>query len=79
MRRAAPERRALVTNNARDFRPRHDRLLAAGEEHYGLLFTFDETMPRRRRDIVLWVSVLGALLDAHPDDGALRNRVHLLP
>jgi predicted nuclease of predicted toxin-antitoxin system len=79
VRQMASERRVIVTNNVKDYRPIHDRFLAAGEEHYGLVFTFDDTMPRNKASIPLWVSTLEALLAAHPDDDALRNRVRPLP
>lgn len=78
-RQMAVEWRVIVTNNVKDYRPIHDRFLAGGEEHFGMLFTFDATMPRSKRDIPLWVKVLETLLDAHPEDDALRNRVRLLP
>jgi Domain of unknown function (DUF5615) len=76
--RAAAERRALVTNDLLDFRLLHDRLLAAGEEHYGIVFTDDATMPRNKASIPLWVNALSALLDVHPKEDALRNRIHHL-
>lgn len=79
VRRMATERRVIVTNNVKDYRPIHDRFLAGGEDHYGMVFTFDDTMPRNRASIPLWVSVLETLLGAHPEEDALRNRVRLLP
>ena len=79
VRQMASERRVIVTNNVKDYRPIHDRFLAGGEEHYGLIFTFDDTMLRNKASIPLWVSTLETLLEAHPDDGALRNRVRPLP
>lgn len=77
--RMASEGRAIVTNDVADFQPLHDRLLAAGEEHAGMIFTSDATMPRNRAAIPLWVERLGKLLDAHGDGEPLRNRVlHLV-
>ena len=78
VRQMAVERRAIVTNDIMDFQAIHDRLLAAGEEHHGMIFTFDDTMPRTRAAVPLWVSTLSALLAAHPREDSLRNRVHHL-
>jgi predicted nuclease of predicted toxin-antitoxin system len=79
LRRAAVERRALVTNDVLDFQLIHNQLLAAGEEHYGIVFTNDATMPRNKASISLWLKSLGELLEANPADDALRNRVRHLP
>lgn len=79
VRRLAAERRAIVTNDVLDFQPIHDRMGAAGEEHFGMLFTNDATMPRNKASIPLWVKTLAAILEASPADDALRNRVLHLP
>jgi predicted nuclease of predicted toxin-antitoxin system len=78
VRQMAVERRAVVTNDIMDFQAIHDRLLAAGEEHYGMIFTFDHTMPRAKAAIPLWVKTLTALLAEHPREDSLHNRVHHL-
>lgn len=79
VRRIATEQRALVTNDVLDFQLIHNQTLAAGEEHYGLIFTSDSTMPRNKASIPLWVKALGKILKEHRADNALRNRVrHLL-
>jgi predicted nuclease of predicted toxin-antitoxin system len=75
---AAAERRAVVTNNVRDYRLAHERVLARGENHYGVVYTYDETLPRNKDSIALWVSKLSGFLDARPADDALLNRMHLL-
>lgn len=54
-------------------------LAAAGDEHSGMIFTFDATMPRTKEAIPDWVEALSALLRANTDDGAMRNRIHHLP
>lgn len=77
--RMSDERRAIVTNDIDDFRAIHDRTLAAGEEHAGMVFTFDVTMPRRRDTVPLWVRTLADLLDKISGADALRNRIHYLP
>jgi predicted nuclease of predicted toxin-antitoxin system len=78
VRRIAAEQRTLVTNDVLDFQLIHNQMLAAGEEHYGLIFTSDPTMPRNKASIPLWAKALEKVLK-HPTDGALRNRVRHLP
>lgn len=79
VRRMARERRSIVSNNVADFQLIHDQTLAGGEEHHGLVFTHDATLPRRRADNHLWVETLAGLLDTHPSTDAFRNRVVHLP
>lgn len=79
IRQMATERRVIVTNDIADFQAIHDQCLAAGEEHHGMIFTFDATMPRSKRAIGQWVRTLSQLLAEHSHEGSLRNRVHHLP
>lgn len=79
VRRMAVEQRAVVTNDVLGFQPIHNRITTAGEEHYGIVFTEDATMPRNKASVQLWVRTLKGLLDANPADDALRNRVRHLP
>jgi predicted nuclease of predicted toxin-antitoxin system len=79
VRRIAAEQRTLVTNDMLDFQLIHNQMLAAGEEHYGLIFTSDSTMPRNKASIPLWVKSLEEVLTEHPADDALKNRVRHLP
>jgi predicted nuclease of predicted toxin-antitoxin system len=79
VRRIATEQRALVTNDVLDFQLIHNQLLTAGEEHYGLIFTSDSTMPRNKASIPLWVNALEKVLTELPADDALKNRVRHLP
>ena len=74
----AAERRAVVTTNVRDFRIVHERTLARSEDHYGIIITFDDTLPRSKASIPLWVRTLDGFLRAHARDDALRNRTHIL-
>lgn len=76
---AAAEQRAVVTNNVRDFRVAHERTLARRERHYGVVCTYDDTLPRTRTAIPLWVATLSQLLETYPDEGALVNRTRVLP
>lgn len=75
---AAAQGRALLTNNVRDFATIAALWAKGGQDHHGLLFTSDESLPRGRGTIGLYVEALTALLDAHPAEGALRNQVRWL-
>jgi len=79
VRRLASEQRAIATNNVKDYRPIHDRFLGIGRSHHGMIFTSDDTLPRNKASLPLWVATLEAVLAAHPGDDALRNRVLLVP
>ena len=72
---AVVEGRALLTNNARDFALLCQRMVAAGDEHAGLLLASDRSVPRDRRAIGRAIEALDNLLAAQPADDALRNRV----
>lgn len=75
LRRAAAERRTLVTNDVLDFLLIHHQLLDSGEGHYGIVFTSDATMPRNKASVPLWTKAPRKLLKTSPEDDALRNRV----
>jgi predicted nuclease of predicted toxin-antitoxin system len=79
VRRIAAEQRTLVTNDVLDFQLIHNQMLAAGEDHYGLIFSSDSTMPRNKASIPLWVKALAEVLTEHPANDALKNRVRHLP
>lgn len=46
LRYAASERRTLVTENVRDYRPLETALLADGGHHHGIVYTTDRQFPR---------------------------------
>lgn len=73
------ERRAVVTDSVKDFQPIHERIVAVGEEHFGMLFSLEPTMPRSKATVSLWVSALNDFLEDHSAEDALRNRTHFLP
>jgi Domain of unknown function (DUF5615) len=75
---AAAQGRALLTNNVRDFATIAVGWARSGQDHHGLLFTSDESLPRGRGTIGLYVEVLSALMDANPAQDALRNQVRWL-
>lgn len=77
--RATAERRALVTEDVRDFAVEHGRRLAAGIAHFGIVVTSAKRYPRDRRSMGPLVAALDGLLRAHPAEDALRDRLTWLP
>jgi hypothetical protein len=75
---AAAQRRALLTNNVRDFARIAVAWAQSGQEHHGLLFTSDESLPRGRGTIGLYVKILSGLFEANGGEDALRNQVRWL-
>jgi Domain of unknown function (DUF5615) len=75
---ASAQGRALLTNNVRDFATIAVLWAKGGQEHGGLLFTSDESLPRGRATIGLYVEVLSALFEDNPAKDALRNQVRWL-
>ncbi len=70
---ARAERRAIVTNNVRDFRPLHAELVAAGGEgHAGMVFV-PGTMPRTKGGTGQLIAALEAKLTEYPGDYDLAN------
>lgn len=66
---AQREQRAVITENARDFRSLARDLVAAGEVHHGLVLTSDHRFPRGRRETAgRLLEALAALLDATADE-----------
>ena len=69
------ERRAIMTNNVKDFVPLASRAALAAEPHYGLVLTSDRSMPRRSDAIGWVVDALDALLQRHKDEASLCNQM----
>lgn len=78
VRRMVSERRAIVTNDVADFAPIHARIVAEGDEHYGMVFTDDSTLPRNRANVTVWVEALAELLSTCVSEDYLRNGTHYL-
>jgi hypothetical protein len=78
LRRMAQERRAIMTNNVKDFVPLTSRALLEGSDHYGLLLTSDKSMPRRNDAIGRVVDALDAFLQCHQTEDRCRNQVQWL-
>ena len=73
----AAERRAIVTENWPDYQAEMRK--AAGRDHYGVLFTSRNHLPRSRQTIGLYIRVLDELLKRHRDEDALLNSYRWLP
>jgi hypothetical protein len=78
LRRMGLERRAIMTNNVKDFVPLASRATLAGGEHYGLLLTSDRSLPRRLDAIGRFVEVLDGWLQRHQGEDSCRNQVRWL-
>ncbi len=67
------ERRAIVTNNLRDYRPLHaDAVTPGGPGHYGMVF-MPGSYRRTKADIGRIISALEAKLAEYPGDEDLAN------
>lgn len=73
--RAAAERRAIVTENVGDFVPLLNETAAAGDRHYGVVFSSARSMPRALRTIGLFVERLDALLLERASEDALVDQI----
>ena len=76
--RASTEHRAFVTENVADFMRLVREAAAAGESHFGVVFTSPSTFARSAATVGLFVEALAALLAARPADDALAGQVHWL-
>jgi hypothetical protein len=70
--------RALLTNNVADFAVISRRWAVEGRSHHGLVFTSDTSLPRTRSTIGRYVELLDDLMQQHPGDDGLVDRVHWL-
>jgi Domain of unknown function (DUF5615) len=78
LRRMAQERRAIMTNNVKDFMPLASRAAVAADDHYGLLFTSDRSLPRGIGTIGRFVDALNGFLQRHEGGDSYRNKVQWL-
>lgn len=75
----AAERRAILTENWADYQEEMCTAAAAGRDHYGVVFTSRNRLPRGKRTIGLFIRVLDDFLTRHPGEDALRNDYRWLP
>lgn len=76
---ATAEKRALLTEDVRDFVVEHRRRLAAGVTHFGIVVTSARRYPREPRSSGPLIAALDDLLRAHPAEDALQDRLIWLP
>ena len=70
---ARTERRAVVTNNLRDYRPLHaDAITPGGPGHFGMIF-MPGTYRRAKEDTARIIAALEARLTEDPGDENLAN------
>jgi predicted nuclease of predicted toxin-antitoxin system len=68
---AREERRALVTNNVRDYRPlHHEAVVPGGPGHFGMIF-LPGSYRRTKADVARIVAALEAKLAQYPSDDDL--------
>jgi hypothetical protein len=78
LRRMAQERRAIMTNNVKDFMPLASRAALGADDHDGLVLTSDRSMPRRSDAIGRLVDALDGFLQRHEGEDSSRNQVQWL-
>jgi hypothetical protein len=78
LRRMARERRAIMTNNVKDFVPLSSRAALERDDHFGLLLTSDKSMPRRLDAIGRVVESLDEFLSRHQAKESCRNQIQWL-
>jgi predicted nuclease of predicted toxin-antitoxin system len=70
---ARRERRAVVTNNVRDFRPlHHEAITPGGPGHYGIIF-LPGSYRRTKADTGRIIAALEAMLVKYPGEGDLAS------
>jgi len=70
---ARAERRAVVTNNLRDYRPLHNEAIApGGPGHFGMIF-MPSGYRRTKADMGRIIAALEATLKQYPGDDDLAN------
>jgi hypothetical protein len=72
------EQRALLTNNVGDFMTVIRGWAVRGQQHAGLVFTSDASLPRTHATIGRYVKLLDALLREHPEPDEFADRIHWL-
>ena len=72
------EQRTLLTNNVGDFMTVVRSWAVRGQQHAGLVFTSDATLPRTHATIGRYIRLLDALLREHPKPEEFADRIHWL-
>jgi hypothetical protein len=74
----AAEQRTLLTNNVGDFMAIARNWAVSGQQHAGLIFTSDASLPRTHAAVGRYVELLDALLHEYPDPDVFIDRIHWL-
>ena len=72
---AIAERRALLTENVRDFAVIHQQRLAEGQSHYGIVLTDARRFPRQKAARRALLAAIRLLLGAYSTEDALRDQI----
>jgi predicted nuclease of predicted toxin-antitoxin system len=72
---AVADRRAVVTEDVRDFTILHRRFLEQGKTHYGVLLTSRTSLPRHKAGRRALIAALRTVLRTHESEDALRDRL----
>lgn len=74
----AGEQRTLLTGHVGDFMTIVRNWAASGQQHAGLIFTSDASLPRTHAAIGRYVKLLAAFLREHPRPDDFIDRIHWL-
>ena len=72
---AIADRRAVVTEDVRDFTVLHRRFLEQGQRHYGIILTSRTRHPRHKAGRRALLAALRSMLGAHESEEALRDQL----
>ena len=72
---AVDDRRAIVTENARDFVVLHRRFIDEGRTHYGIVLTASRRFTRKKAGRRPFLAALRRLHRTHPSEDALRDQL----
>jgi predicted nuclease of predicted toxin-antitoxin system len=72
---AIADRRAVVTEDVRDFTILHRRFLEQGQTHYGILLTSRTRLPRHKAGRRALLAALRSMLGTHESEDALRDEL----
>jgi len=72
---AIADRRAVVTEDVRDFTVLHGRFLEQGRTHYGIVFTSRTRLPRHKAGRRALLAALRSMLGTHESEDALRDQL----
>ncbi len=78
LRAATAERRAVVTEDVRDFTEAHRACIEQGESHFGIVFTSPRRFRRTKSARRQLIGALRRFLHRYPRDDELRDSIYWL-